>query len=130
MEEALRQFDEGKKERLTSGNNASFAPPETICTLMPIRKTLRWNNDAAECSSVFHVRTREVIVQRLWVKYDVEINVQMKHINWVERALIESTVVRLNHKAAAAGVELVSAKRTTLSSERCPFSLEVRMELS
>ena len=126
---SLRLFDEGKKERLASGNGASFAPPETKCTLMPIRKILRCNNKAAECSSVFHVSSREAIVQRPCVEYDVGINLQVNLFNWVERALIESTVIRLNLEAAAAGVKLTSAERTTLSSERCSFSLEVRMEL-
>ena len=40
-------------------------------------------------------------------------------------------MVRLNHEAAAAGgVELMSAEGTTLSSERCSFSLEVGIGLS
>ena len=54
----------------------------------------------------------------------------MNHINWPESGSIESAVVRLNHNAAAADFDQMSAYRTTLSSERCSFTLEVRMELS
>ena len=61
----------------------------------------------------------------------MEINVQTNHIDGLARGLIESAVVRLNHEAAAAGgVEQMSAEGTTLSSERCSFSLEVGIELS
>ena len=54
---------------------------------MPIQEILMWNNEAAERSSVFNVSSGEVKVQRFWVEYDVEINVQMNHIAWLERRL-------------------------------------------
>ena len=130
LEEALRQFDESKKARLASGNPASLTAPEKGYELVPTPETLMWNNEAAERSSVFHVRSWEVVVQRLWVEYDVEINVQMDYVDCPERGLMESAIVRLNHEKAAADFEQMSAERTTLSSERCSFTLEARMELS
>ena len=84
MEEAPRQFDEGNKARLTSGNHASPAPPGTRCKVMPIRETLMWNNEAAERWSVFEVRPGEAIVRRVWVEYDVELNVHMNHSDWLK----------------------------------------------
>ena len=130
LEEALRQFDESKKARLASGNPASLTAPEKGYELVPTPETLMWNNEAAERSSVFHVRSGEVVVQRLWVEYDVEINVQMDYVDCPERGLMESAIVRLNHEKATADFEQMSAERTTLSSERCSFTLEARMELS
>ena len=44
--------------------------------------------------------------------------------------MIESAVVRLNHEAAAADFEQLSAERTTRSSEGWAFILEVPTELS
>ena len=79
LEEAFRQFDENKKAGLASGNHASLAALEKGYKLMPIQETLMWNNGAAERSSAFNVRCGEAIVQRAWVKYDVEINVQRNH---------------------------------------------------
>ena len=78
---------------------------------MPIQEILMPNSEAAERSSVFSVSSGEEIVQRIWVEYDVEINVQMKHMDWLERGLIESAVVRLNHEVAAADLKLTSAGR-------------------
>ena len=98
--------------------------------MMQIQGILMLNKKAAECLSVFHVSSGEATAQRLWVEYDVEINVQTNHINWLERGLNESAVARLNKKATAADFEGLSSERTTLSSERCSVSLEVRMELS
>ena len=89
-----------------------------------------WTHEGAERSSVLNVRSGEAIVQRVWIEYDVRINVQMNHINWPERDLIESVVVRLNNEAAVSDSELLSVERTTLFSERCSITLEVRMELS
>ena len=126
MEEALRQFDESKKARLTSGNHASPAPPDRL-QRDAIQEALMWNTEAAERSPVCNVRCGEAVVQRAWVKYDVEMNVQRNHIIWPERGLVESAVVRLNREAAAADLEQMSVERTTLSSERCSFTLEVRM---
>ena len=87
------------------------------------------NNKAAKCSSVFHVSSGEATAQRLWVEYQVRINVQTNHINWLERGLNESAMARLNKEATASDFEGLSAERTTLSSERYSFSMEVRMEL-
>ena len=129
LEEALRQFDESKKARLASGNPASLTAPEKGYELVPTPETLMWNNEAAERSSVFHVRSGEAVVQRLWVEYDVEINVQMDYVDCPERGLMESAIVRLSHEEAAADFEQMRVERTTLSSERCSFSLEARMEL-
>ena len=56
--------------------------------------------------------------------------VQMNHINWSERGLVECAVVRLNREAAAADIEQMSAERTTRSSEGCSFILGVPTELS
>ena len=75
---------------------------------MPILETLMWNNEAAERSSVFEVRSGEAIVQRVWVEYDVVINVQMYHSKWSKRGMIENAVVRLNNEAAVADFELMS----------------------
>ena len=130
LEEALRQFDESKKARLASGNHASPTAPEKGYKLVPTPETLMWDNEPAERSSVFEVRSGEAIVQRVWVKYDVETNVQMNHIIRPERGLIEIAVVRLINKAVTVDFEQMSAERTTLSSERCSFTLETRMELS
>ena len=130
LEEALRQFDESKKARLASGNHASLTAPEKGYKMVPTPETLMWNNEAAERSSVFHVRSGEVVVQRLWVEYDVKINVQMDYVDCPERGLMERAIVRLNHEEAAADFEQMSAERTTLSSERCSFTLEAPMELS
>ena len=93
--------------------------------MIPIQETLMRKNEAAEPSLVFNVSPGEAIVQRVWVKYDVEMTVQMNYINWSERGLIESAVVRLNREATAADIEQMSAERTTLSSEECSFILEV-----
>ena len=60
----------------------------------------------------------------------MEMTVQMNHINWPERGLIESAIVRLNREAAAADFEQLSAERTTLSREGCFLILEVTTELS
>ena len=87
-------------------------------------------NEAAEPSLVFNVSPGEAIVQRVWVEYDVEMTVQMNHINRSERGLIERAVVRLNREAAAVDSEQMTAERTTLSSEGCSFILEVPTELS
>ena len=130
LEEALRQFDESKKAILASGNHESLTAPEKGCKLVPTPETLMWNNEAAERSSVFHVRSGEVVVQRLWVESDVKINVQIDYVDCPERGLMESAIVRLNHEEAAADFEQMSAERTTLTSERCSFTLETRMELS
>ena len=130
LEEALRQFDESKKARLASGNHASLTAPEEGYKLVPTPETLMWDNEPAERSSVFEVRSGEAIVQCVWVKYDVETNVQMNHINRPERGLIEIAVVRLINKAVTVDFEQMSAERTTLSIERCSFTLETRMELS
>ena len=130
LEEALRQFDESKKTRLASGNHASLAAPEKGYKLVPTQETLVWNNEVAERSSVFHVRSGEVVVQRLWVEYHVKINVQMDYVDCPEHGLMESAIVRLNLEEASADFEQMSAERTTLSSERCSFTLEARMELS
>ena len=130
LEEALSQFDEGKRARLASGNHASLIAPEKGYKLVPTQETLMWNNEVAECSSVFHVRSGEVVVQRLWVEYHVKINVQMDYVDCPEHCLMESAIVRLNHEEASADFEQMSAERTTLSSERCSFTLEARMELS
>ena len=130
LEEALRQFDKSKKARLASGNHASLTAPEKGYQLVPTPETLMWDNEPAERSSVYEVRSGEANVQRVWVKYYVETNVQMNHINRPERGLIEIAVVRLINKAVAVDFEQMSAERTTLSSERCSFTLEARMELS
>ena len=130
LEEALRQFDESKKVRPASGNHASLTAPEKGYKLVPTPESLMWNNEAAERSSVFHVKSGEVVVQRLWIEYDVKINAQMDYVDCPERGLMESAIVRLNHQKAAADFEQMSAERTTLSSERCSFTLEARMELS
>ena len=123
LAEALRQFDKSRKAGLVSGNHASLTAPEKDYKLVPTPETLMWNNEVAERSSVFHVRSGEVVVQRLWVEYDVKINVQMDYVDRPERGLIESAVVRLNHEAAAADLEQISAERTTLSIERCASTL-------
>ena len=109
---------------------AKMTPERCSSTMMQIQETLMRKNEAAEPSLVFNVSSGEAIVQRVWVEYDVKMNVQMNHINWPERGLIESAVVRLNREAAAADFEQMSAARTTLSSEGCYFILEVPMELS
>ena len=109
---------------------AKMIPERCSSTMMPIQETLMRKNEAAEPSLVFNVSPGEAIVQRVWVEYDVEMTVKMNHINWSERGLIESAVVRLNHEAAAANFERMSAERTTLSSEGCSFILEVPTELS
>ena len=130
LEEALRHFDENKKARLASGNHASLTAPEKGYKLVPTPETLIWKNEAAERLSVFHVRSGDVVVQRLWVEYDVKINVQMDYVDCPERGLMECAIVRLSHEEAAADFEQMRVERTTLSSERCSFSLEARMELS
>ena len=130
LEEALRQFDESKTARLASGNHASLTAPEKGYKLVATQETLMWNNEVAERSSVFHVRSGEVVVQRLWVEYHVKINVQMDYVDCPEHGLMENAIVRLNHEEASADFEQMSAERTTLSSERCSFALEARMELS
>ena len=130
LEEALRQFDESRKAILASGNHESLTAPEKGYKLVPTPETLMWNNEAAERSSVLHVRFGEVVVQRLWVESDGKINVQMDYNDCPERGLMESEIVRLNHEEAAADFEQMSAERTTLSSEGCSFTLEARMELS
>ena len=130
LEEALRQFDKSKKAILASGNHESLAAPEKGYKLVPTPETLMWNNEAAERSSVFHVGYGEVVVQRLWVESDGTIDVQMDYVDCPERGLMESAIVRLNYEEAAADFEQISAERTTLSSERCSFTLEARMELS
>ena len=38
-------------------------------------------NETAEPSLVLNVRPGEAIVQRVWIEYDVEMTVQMNHIN-------------------------------------------------
>ena len=98
---SLRQFDESKKAILASGNHESLTAPEKGCKLVPTPETLMWNNEAAERSSVFHVRSGKVVVQRLWVESDVKINVQMDYVDCPERGLMESAIVRLNHEEAA-----------------------------
>ena len=130
LEEALRQFDESKKARLASGNHASLTAPENGYKMVPTQETLMWKNEVAERSSVLHVRSGEVVVQRLWVEYHVKIKVQMYYVDCPEHGLMESAIVRLNHEEASADFEQMSAERTTLSSERCSFALEARMELS
>ena len=109
---------------------AKMTPERCSSIMMPIQETLMRKNEAAEPSLVFNVSPGEANVQRVWVEYDVEMTVQMSHINWPERGLIESAVVRLNREAAAANFEQMSAERTTFSSEGCTFILEVPMELS
>ena len=109
---------------------AKMTPEMCSSIMMPIQETLMRKNEAAELSLVFNVSPGEAIVQRVWVEYDVEMTVQMNHINWPERGLIESAVIRLNREAAAADFEQMSAERTTLSREGCSFVLEVPMELS
>ena len=130
LEEALRQFDESKKAELAIGNPVSLTTPERSYKLMLIPETLMWNNEAAEFSSVLNLRSGEAIVQRLWVKYEVERVIQMDHIDWPERGSIESAIVRLSNKATATNSKELRAEKTTLFSERCSFSLEVRTELS
>ena len=130
LEEALRQFDESKKAELAIRNHVSLTTPERSYKLMLIPETLMWNNEAAQLSSVLNLRPGEAIVQRLWVVYEVERVVQMDHIGWPERGSIESAIVRLSIQATATNSKGLSAERRTLSSERCSFSLEVRMELS
>ena len=115
MEEALRQFDESKKTRLASRDHVSLTAPESYM-LMPIRETLIWKEDAAEPSLEFNVSSGEAIVQRLCGECDVEINVRMNHIDWLERGLIEKAVGRLNNEVAVTDSEELSAKRTTLIS--------------
>ena len=88
LEDALRQFDGSKKARLASGNHANLTAPEKGYKLVPTPETLTWNNEAAERSSVFHKRSGEVVVQRLWVEYDVKINVQMDYVDCPERGLM------------------------------------------
>ena len=127
LEEALRQFDENMTSRQASTNHGSLAKPESR-KVMPIRETLMWDNEPAERSSVFEVISGEAIVQRVWVEYDVKINIQMHRIDCLERGLIKTALVRLNNEATAS--EGLIAEITTLSSERCSFSLEVRMGLS
>ena len=109
---------------------AKMTPEMCSSIMMPIQETLMWKNEAAEPSLVFTVSSGEAIVQRVWVEYDVEMNVRMNHINWPEQDLIESAVVRLNHEAAAADFERMSAERKTLSIEGRSFRLEKPMELS
>ena len=130
LEEALRQFDGSKRAELAIGNPVSLTTPERSYKLMLIPETLMWNNEAAEFSSVLNVRSGEAIVQRLWVEYEVEGVIQMDHIDWPERGSIESAIVRLSNEALATNSKGLSAERTTLFSERCSFSLEVRTELS
>ena len=109
---------------------AKMTPERCSSIMMPIPETLMQKNEADEPSLVFNVSPGEAIVQRVWIEYDVEMTVQMNHINWSERGLIESAVVRLNHDAAAASFERKSAERTMISSEGCSFILEVSTELS
>ena len=109
---------------------AKMTPERCSSVMMPIQEILMRKNEAAKPSSLFNVSPGEAIFQRVWVKYDVEMIVQMNHINWSERGLIESAVVRLNREAAAADFEQMSAERTTLSSEGCSFRLEVPTMLS
>ena len=129
LEEALRQRDECRKAGLAAGNHVNLAAHEKGYKLMSIQETLMWKNEAAEPSLVINVSSGETSVQRLWVEYDMEMNVQMNHINWPERGLIESAVVRLKHEAAYTDSERMSAERMTLSTGRCSFSLEARREL-
>ena len=91
---------------------AKMTPERCSSNMMPIQETLMRKNEAAEPSLVFNVSPGDAIVQRVWVEYDVEMTVQMNHVNWSERGLIESAVIRLNREAAAADVELMSAERT------------------
>ena len=107
-----------------------MTPERCSSNMMPIQETLMLKNEAAEPSLVFNVSPGDAIVQRVWVAYDVEMTVQMNHVNWSERGLIESAVIRLNREAAAADVELMSAERTTISIEGCSFILEGPTELS
>ena len=110
---------------------AKMTPERCSSIMMPIQETLMWKNEAAEPSLVINVSSGEAIVQCVWVEHDVEMNVQMSHINWPERGLIEiAVVVRLNHETADADFERTSAERTTLSSDGCSFILEVPTELS
>ena len=96
LEEALRQFDESKKTRLASGNHASLTAPEKGYKLVPTQETLMWNNEVAERSSVFHVRSGGVVVQRLWVEYHVKINVQMDYVDCPEHGLMKKPLQFLN----------------------------------
>ena len=128
LEEAVRQFDENMRTRLARTNHGTLARPES-CKVTPVLETLMWKNESIKRSSVFEVRSGEVIVQRVWVEYDVEINVQMLHMECLERGLIKSAMVRLNNEARATDLDGLSTERMMLSSERCSFSLEVRMEL-
>ena len=109
---------------------AKMTPERCSSVMMPIQETMMRKNEAAEPSLVFNVIPGEAIVQRVWVEYDVEMTVQMNHINWPERGLIEIAVVRQNREAAAADFEQMSAERNTRSSEGCSFILEVPTELS
>ena len=101
LEGALRQYDESKKAELAIGNHVSLTMPERSYKLMLIPKTLMWNNEAAELSSVLNVRSGEAIVQCLWVEYEVKRVAQMDHIDWPERGSIESAIVRLSNEATA-----------------------------
>ena len=107
-----------------------MTPERCSSIMMPIQETLMRKNEAAEPSLVFNVSPGGAIVQHVWVEYDVEMTVQLNHINWPERGLIESAVVRLNREEAAADFEQMSAERTTLSSEGCSFIQKVPTELS
>ena len=107
-----------------------MTPERCSSIMMPIQETLMRKNEAAEPSLVFTVSPGEVIVQRVWVECDVEVTVQMNHINWPERGLIESAVVRLNREAAAADFKQINIERTTRSSEGCSFIVGVPTEHS
>ena len=109
---------------------AKMTPEWCSSIMMPIQETLMLKNEAAEPSLVFNVSPGEAIVQRVWIEYEVEMTVQMNHINCPERGLIESAVFRLSHEAAAANFKRMSAERTTHSSEGCCFILEIPTELS
>ena len=70
-----------------------MTPERCSSIMMPIQETLMRKNEAAEPSLVFNVSPGGAIVQHVWVEYDVEMTVQLNHINWPERGLIESAVV-------------------------------------
>ena len=59
----------------------------------------------------------------------MEIVVQMNHANCLESEFSWRAVVRLNNEALASDIELMSAERTTLFSERFSFTLEVKVVL-
>ena len=48
----------------------------------------------------------------------------MNHVDWVERGLIESAMVRLNGEALAGDFELMRAEITTLCIEKCSLTME------